>query len=194
MGIFGIQAEKLIRPVFETRRLIPGLNLIRPATIVTPEGKTGIFTKAELNEKGKYNIHLNNGDVIYNVDFDENVKIVTGEWSLLAGDAVIAINMTSSGTVIPWDKLSNNESNIEIVKAQREYYKGLSMSVKDDLQTSAGGNKLSEVMEERAESMGRVGSKIHGKMVFGRQEIAEHMTPELEQLIGSSMGTQNEGE
>lgn len=193
MGIFGIAAEKFIRPFFATRRIIPGLNLVRPPTITTPEGKTGVFSMMELNEKGKWNIHLNNGDVIYNVE-EENMKVVTGNLSLLAGDAVVAINMTSSGTIIPWDKLSKNEANTEIIKTQRDYWQSVAMSSRDDLQTAAGGNKLREAMEEQAEAMGRVQSKIHGKMVFGRQEIAEHMTPELEQLIGGGMGTQNEGE
>lgn len=183
-----MSAEKLVRPVFETKRVLPFLNLVRPPTITCTDGQKGIFVKAELNEKGKYNVYLDSGHVIYNVDWPENFKVVTGEFSLLSGDAVIVCNLTSSGTVIPWSKVAAGESNVELVKMQRDHYKELAMSAQDDLQTAAGGNRAMEKMEELGEAAGRIQAKIHGKMVFGRQEIQEHMTPELESLIGSQSG------
>jgi hypothetical protein len=187
MSLFGMSSEKLVRPVYETQRPLPWLNFVRPPTIVSPDGQKGIFRKAELNENGKHNIHLDTGHVIYNID-ESNLKVVSGFFSLLAGDAVIVCNLTPSGLIIPWEKMARDESSMEILKMQRDHYKEVAMTAEDSLMTAAGGNKMYEKMEAEAEAFGRLSSKSHGKMVFGRQELQERMTPELEQLVGGMSG------
>jgi hypothetical protein len=187
MGLFGMSSEKFVRPRYEVKKVIPFLNMTRPPTITTPDGQKGILVSIELNENGKYNWLLDTGHIIYNVD-EENVKVVTGFMSLFTGDAVVAMNKTASGAIIPWDTLANGEANTEIIKMQRDHYRALAITAKDELTSATGGNKMLEKMEELAEGVGRMQSKAHGKMVFGRQEIAEHMSPEMEQLIGGGMG------
>ena len=183
MTLWNIEKHQLKRE-YELDRPLPKLfgTFIKPPIVITPTVR-GYFEGARINDNGLYNIYLDSGDTIRNIDLSTNVKI-QDFLALMSGVGTIFINKSLDGYEVPWTDFGDNLVSIGIVQTQRDMYKNRYETFRDMIMVKPDSTEESIRIERKHEEVGRSSKKGLGHpMIWGKREAAERMSPEAEEIM-----------
>jgi hypothetical protein len=193
MTIWDRQGHQLTKE-YELQRSIPkwmGTG-VRPPIVIAPNIR-GYYEGARLNDNGLWNIYLDNGEVIRNVDMLKNLKI-QDVLALMSGLGTIFCNKTVDGYELPWREMGDDFVTTDILMTQRDMYKSEAESYKERLTGREGSTEDTLRTEQRFEAVGRASKKGMGHpMIWGRREASERLSPEQDDIMGQFDTMQGEG-